>query len=70
MLISYENDSNSLDNLIDAIFLGLNSPSKDISGMLNRTILTPKNGFVDEIIIILSKDFLVNLDNNTALMRQ
>lgn len=70
MLISYENDSNSLDNLIDAIFPDLNSPSKDILRMLNRTILTPKNGFVDEINIILSKDFLVNLDNTTALMRQ
>ncbi|KAF5447320.1 hypothetical protein F2P56_032879 [Juglans regia] len=49
MLVPYEDDCTSLDHLIDVVFHDIHEYSKNISAMMNRAILTPKNSYVDEI---------------------
>ncbi|KAG7984548.1 hypothetical protein I3843_04G165900 [Carya illinoinensis] len=57
MLIPYENDAASLDRLIDAVFHDISDYSTNISNMMNRAILTPKNSYVEEINTLLIQRF-------------
>ena len=57
MLIPYENDSASLDHLVDTVFHNISDYSTNISSMMNRAILTPKNSYVDEINTLLIQRF-------------
>ncbi|XP_042954753.1 uncharacterized protein LOC122291181 [Carya illinoinensis] len=57
MLVSYEDDCTSLDHLIDAVFHDIHEYSINISAMMNRAILTPKNSYVDEINALLIHRF-------------
>ncbi|XP_042970258.1 uncharacterized protein LOC122302876 [Carya illinoinensis] len=57
MLVPYEDDCTSLDHLIDAVFHDIHEYSINISAMMNRTILTPKNSYVDEINALLIHRF-------------
>lgn len=49
MIVSYKNDSSSMDMLIESIFSYLNYPSQSTPQMLNQTIIAPKNAFMGEI---------------------
>ncbi|KAL7600227.1 hypothetical protein Lser_V15G21915 [Lactuca serriola] len=49
MAIKYTNKANSVDALIDAIFLSLQSNEADSEFIISRAILTTKNESVDEI---------------------
>ncbi|KAG6657396.1 hypothetical protein CIPAW_04G088100 [Carya illinoinensis] len=53
MLIPYYDDSTSLDHLIEDVFHNIHEYSMNISTMMNRAILTPKNSYVDEINALL-----------------
>ncbi|KAG6646090.1 hypothetical protein CIPAW_08G169300 [Carya illinoinensis] len=57
MLIPYQDDSTSLDQLLDAIFDDISEYSMNISNMMNRAILAPKNSYVDEINNLLIQRF-------------
>ncbi|KAG2698816.1 hypothetical protein I3760_07G166000 [Carya illinoinensis] len=57
MLVPYEDDCTSLDHLINAIFHDIYEYSINISAMMNRAILTPKNSYVDEINALLIHKF-------------
>ncbi|KAG2713615.1 hypothetical protein I3760_04G185200 [Carya illinoinensis] len=57
MLIPYQNDTTSLDQLLDAVFNDISEYSANISSMMNRAILTPKNSYVDEINNLLIQRF-------------
>ncbi|KAG6711434.1 hypothetical protein I3842_05G052700 [Carya illinoinensis] len=57
MLVPYEDDCTSLDHLIDAVFHDIHEYSINISAMMNRVILTPKNSYVDEINALLIHRF-------------
>ncbi|XP_042979937.1 uncharacterized protein LOC122310117 [Carya illinoinensis] len=57
MLVPYEDDCTSLDHLIDAVFHDIHEYSINISAMMNRAILTPKNSYVDEINALLIHRF-------------
>ncbi|XP_042950311.1 uncharacterized protein LOC122282424 [Carya illinoinensis] len=57
MLIPYENDAASLDHLVDTVFHNISDYSTNISSMMNRAILTPKNSYVDEINTLLIQRF-------------
>ncbi|XP_042962415.1 uncharacterized protein LOC122296677 [Carya illinoinensis] len=57
MLIPYQNDTASLDQLLDAVFNDISEYSANISSMMNRAILTPKNSYVDEINNLLIQRF-------------
>ncbi|XP_042962393.1 uncharacterized protein LOC122296655 [Carya illinoinensis] len=57
MLIPHENDAASLDRLIDAVFHDISDYSTNISNMMNRAILTPKNNYVEEINTLLIQRF-------------
>ncbi|KAG2679258.1 hypothetical protein I3760_11G043200, partial [Carya illinoinensis] len=57
MLIPYENDAASLDRLVDAVFHDISDYSTNISNMMNRAILTPKNSYVEEINTLLIQRF-------------
>ncbi|KAG6713098.1 hypothetical protein I3842_05G134100 [Carya illinoinensis] len=57
MLVPYEDDCTSLDHLIDAVFHDIHEYSINISDMMNRAILTPKNSYVDEINALLIHRF-------------
>ncbi|KAG6687927.1 hypothetical protein I3842_11G098700, partial [Carya illinoinensis] len=57
MLIPYQDDSTSLDQLLDAIFDDILEYSMNISNMMNRAILAPKNNYVDEINNLLIQRF-------------
>ncbi|KAG7956855.1 hypothetical protein I3843_11G145000 [Carya illinoinensis] len=51
------NDTASLDQLLDAVFNDISEYSANISSMMNRAILTPKNSYVDEINKLLIQRF-------------
>ncbi|KAG7951593.1 hypothetical protein I3843_12G015700 [Carya illinoinensis] len=53
MLIPYYDDNTSLDHLIEDVFHNIHEYSMNISTMMNRAILTPKNSYVDEINTLL-----------------
>ncbi|XP_035540203.1 uncharacterized protein LOC109004666 [Juglans regia] len=57
MLVPYEDDCTSLDHLIDVVFQDIHEYSINISAMMNRAILTPKNSYVDEINTLLIHRF-------------
>ncbi|XP_042963997.1 uncharacterized protein LOC122297994 [Carya illinoinensis] len=57
MLIPYQNDTASLDQLLDAVFNDISKYSVNISSMMNRAILTPKNSYVHEINNLLIQRF-------------
>ncbi|KAG2715347.1 hypothetical protein I3760_03G071900 [Carya illinoinensis] len=57
MLVPYEDDCTSLDHLIDVVFHDIHEYSINISAMMNRAILTPKNSYVDEINALLIHRF-------------
>ncbi|XP_042987192.1 ATP-dependent DNA helicase PIF1-like [Carya illinoinensis] len=57
MLVPYEDDCTSLHHLIDAVFHDIYEYSINISAMMNRAILTPKNSYVDEINALLIHRF-------------
>ncbi|XP_042972733.1 uncharacterized protein LOC122304524 [Carya illinoinensis] len=57
MLVPYEDDCTSLDHLIDAVFHDIHEYLINISAMMNRAILTPKNSYVDEINALLIHRF-------------
>ncbi|KAG6720710.1 hypothetical protein I3842_03G074600 [Carya illinoinensis] len=57
MLVPYEDDCTSLDHLIDVVFHDIREYSINISAMMNRAILTPKNSYVDEINALLIHRF-------------
>ncbi|KAG2411366.1 hypothetical protein I3760_Q007400 [Carya illinoinensis] len=57
MLIPYENDAVSLDYLVDTVFYNISDYSANISSMMNRAILIPKNSYVDEINTLLIQRF-------------
>ncbi|KAF5463233.1 hypothetical protein F2P56_019163 [Juglans regia] len=57
MLITYENDATSLNHLVDVVFHDICDYSVNISTMMNRAILTPKNAYVDEINTLLIQKF-------------
>ncbi|KAG7990160.1 hypothetical protein I3843_02G011400 [Carya illinoinensis] len=57
MLVPYEDDCTSLDHLIDAVFHDIYEYLINISAMMNRVILTPKNSYVDEINALLIHRF-------------
>ncbi|KAG7987410.1 hypothetical protein I3843_03G132500 [Carya illinoinensis] len=57
MLVPYEDDCTSLDHLIDVVFHDIHKYSINISAMMNRAILTPKNSYVDEINALLIHRF-------------
>ncbi|KAG7985545.1 hypothetical protein I3843_03G030800 [Carya illinoinensis] len=57
MLIPYENDAASLDHLVDTVFHNISDYSANISSMMNRVILIPKNSYVDEINTLLIQRF-------------
>ncbi|KAG6729911.1 hypothetical protein I3842_01G055000 [Carya illinoinensis] len=57
ILVPYEDDCTSLDHLIDAVFHDIHEYSINISAMMNRAILTPKNSYVDEINALLIHRF-------------
>ncbi|KAG7955672.1 hypothetical protein I3843_11G084800 [Carya illinoinensis] len=57
MLVPYEDDCTSLDHLIDAVFHDIHEYSINISAMMNRAILKPKNSYVDEINALLIHRF-------------
>ncbi|KAG7952067.1 hypothetical protein I3843_12G040700 [Carya illinoinensis] len=57
MLIPYQDDSTSLDQLLDAIFDDISEYSMNISNMMNCAILAPKNSYVDEINNLLIQRF-------------
>ncbi|XP_041027886.1 replication protein A 70 kDa DNA-binding subunit B-like [Juglans microcarpa x Juglans regia] len=57
MLVPYEDDCTSLNHLIDAVFHDIHGYSINISAMMNRAILTPKNIYVDEINALLIHRF-------------
>ncbi|XP_042950368.1 uncharacterized protein LOC122282486 [Carya illinoinensis] len=57
MLIPYQNDTAFLDHFLDAVFNDISEYSVNISNMMNRAILTPKNSYVDEINILLIQRF-------------
>ncbi|XP_042980082.1 uncharacterized protein LOC122310265 [Carya illinoinensis] len=57
MLIPYQNDTASLDQLLDTVFNDISEYSTNISSMMNRAILTPKNSYVDEINNLLIQRF-------------
>ncbi|XP_041009425.1 ATP-dependent DNA helicase PIF1-like [Juglans microcarpa x Juglans regia] len=61
MLIPYENDATSLNHLVDAVFHDICDYSVNISTIMNRAILTPKNAYVDEINTLLIQKFLGEL---------
>ncbi|KAG6638160.1 hypothetical protein CIPAW_10G016700 [Carya illinoinensis] len=57
MLVPYEDDCTSLDHLIDVVFHDIHKYLINISAMMNRAILTPKNSYVDEINALLIHKF-------------
>ncbi|XP_062118748.1 uncharacterized protein LOC133832419 [Humulus lupulus] len=57
MLIPYVDDKFSLDRLIEDVFHNIHDFSQNISSMMKRAILTPKNDFVDEINTLLIHRF-------------
>ncbi|KAM6547865.1 hypothetical protein CsatB_019541 [Cannabis sativa] len=57
MLIPYIEEKISVDQLIEDVFNNLTDFSNNISTMMNRAILTPKNDFVDEINTLLINRF-------------
>ncbi|XP_062093997.1 uncharacterized protein LOC133800034 [Humulus lupulus] len=57
MLIPYVDDKFSLDRLIEDVFHNIHNFSQNISSMMKRAILTPKNDFVDEINTLLIHRF-------------
>ncbi|XP_042941344.1 uncharacterized protein LOC122276004 [Carya illinoinensis] len=57
MLVPYEDDCTSLDHLIYVVFHDIHEYSINISAMMNRAILTPKNSYVDEINALLIHRF-------------
>ncbi|XP_062103729.1 uncharacterized protein LOC133814833 [Humulus lupulus] len=57
MLVSYDDDKTSLDHLIQDVFHNIKDYSGNMSTMMNRAILTPKNSFVDEINALLIQRF-------------
>ncbi|XP_042962473.1 uncharacterized protein LOC122296740 [Carya illinoinensis] len=57
MLIPYKNDAASLDHLVDTVFHNISDYSANISSMMNRAILTPKNSYIDEINTLLIQRF-------------
>ncbi|KAF5443688.1 hypothetical protein F2P56_036224 [Juglans regia] len=57
MLVPYEDDNTSLDHLIEDVFHNIQEYSANILTMMNRAILTPKNGSVDEINALLIHRF-------------
>ncbi|KAM6570896.1 hypothetical protein CsatA_014976 [Cannabis sativa] len=57
MLIPYVEENISVDQLIEDVFNNLTDFSNNISTMMNRAILTPKNDFVDEINTLLINRF-------------
>ncbi|XP_062099786.1 uncharacterized protein LOC133805610 [Humulus lupulus] len=57
MLVPYDDDKTSLDHLIQDFFHNIQEYSGNMSTMMNRAILTPKNSFVDEINSLLIQRF-------------
>ncbi|KAG6721278.1 hypothetical protein I3842_03G105100, partial [Carya illinoinensis] len=57
MLIQYNNDADSLNCLLEAIFEDISNYSNNLIEMTNRAILTPKNHSVDEINAIIIEKF-------------
>ncbi|KAG7958763.1 hypothetical protein I3843_10G033700, partial [Carya illinoinensis] len=57
MLIQYNNDVESLNSLLEAIFEDISNYSNNLIEMTNRAILTPKNHSVDEINAIIIEKF-------------
>ncbi|KAG7946157.1 hypothetical protein I3843_14G024500, partial [Carya illinoinensis] len=57
MLVPYEDDCTFLDHLINAVFHDIHEYSINISAVMNRAILTPKNSYVDEINALLIHRF-------------
>ncbi|KAM6547230.1 hypothetical protein CsatB_018906 [Cannabis sativa] len=57
MLIPYHDDNTSLYILIENVFHNIHHYPKNVSTMMNRAILTPKNSFVDEINFMLIARF-------------
>ncbi|KAM6559734.1 hypothetical protein CsatA_028973 [Cannabis sativa] len=49
MLVPYDDDNSSLNILIEDVFHNIHQYPENVSTMMNRAILTPKNSFVDEI---------------------
>ncbi|KAG6650801.1 hypothetical protein CIPAW_06G067600 [Carya illinoinensis] len=58
MLIPYQNDTASLDQLLDVVFNDISEYSINISSMMNHAILTPKNSYA------IMEDFLNTLTPN------
>ncbi|XP_060959218.1 ATP-dependent DNA helicase RRM3-like [Cannabis sativa] len=57
MILPYEDDDTSLNNLIDFVFPDINNYTENMNTILNRVILTPKNEYVDHINKILINRF-------------
>ncbi|KAM6547757.1 hypothetical protein CsatB_019433 [Cannabis sativa] len=57
MLIPYHDDNTSLNLLIENVFHNIHHYPENVSTMMNRAILTPKNSFVDEINLMLIARF-------------
>ncbi|XP_030509017.2 uncharacterized protein LOC115723674 [Cannabis sativa] len=57
MLIPYHDDNTSLNLLIENVFHNIHHYLENVSTMMNRAILTPKNSFVDEINLMLIARF-------------
>ncbi|KAL5575724.1 hypothetical protein UlMin_017423 [Ulmus minor] len=61
IIIPYEVDTTSLENIITTVFPNIHNYPKNTRFMVNRAILTPKNDYVDEINNILINQFPGNL---------
>ncbi|KAL5580073.1 hypothetical protein UlMin_012515 [Ulmus minor] len=57
IIIPYEVDTTSLENIITTVFPNIHNYPKNTHFMVNRAILTPKNDYVDEINNILINQF-------------
>ncbi|XP_041021212.1 ATP-dependent DNA helicase PIF2-like [Juglans microcarpa x Juglans regia] len=53
MIIHYNNEVESLNSLLDAVYGNMSNYSNNLTEMANRAVLTPKNRSVDEINAIL-----------------
>ena len=58
MIIPYEDDILSLQNLIKSVFPNINNYGNNLHFMINRAMLTPKNDHADEINNLLIQQFL------------
>ncbi|XP_062089615.1 uncharacterized protein LOC133796149 [Humulus lupulus] len=58
MLVPYDDVKTLLDHLIKDVFHNIQEYSGNMSTMMNRAILTPKNSFFDEINALLIQRFL------------